>query len=137
MRGGWQGGDSLYWRHDPGADYISAVKVTCCNEADGPDNLWMVESGALPLFSRSGFDRVLEGLSYFPTQNVPSLRELVYALDSYWGVERDSMRGESYVQVGAKRRGGRDGGLGSMADSDYVIHGNASLDRFIRLEFLD
>ena len=136
MKNKWQGDSSLYWKHCAGDDYIQAVKVTCCNEADGPDNLWLVESGTYPV-SMKGYG----GKENIDSMSLDQLQGLVYALDGYYGVQQQSMNGESYVQVGAKRRGGKDGGLGSTVESDYIyiyiLRGNMSLDKFIREEFLD
>jgi hypothetical protein len=137
MKRKWQGGSGHYWRHYPGDSWIDAVKVTCCNEAEGPDNLWLVEKGSYPISSNLMFEGALSMACYPESQKVPTLSELVHAFDGYCGIDRDSMNGESYVQLGAKRYGGTGHGLGDSVESDYVLHGNADLERFIRYEFLD
>ena len=67
---------------------------------------------------------------------MPTLPDLILALQGYCGIEQDS-RGEAYVQLGRKPQGYGDLGLGSNLEPDYVLHGNTNLERFIKSEFLN
>ena len=49
MKSDWKGDLSLFWKYESGNDYVDAVAVTCCNEAEGFDNRHLVESGAIYL----------------------------------------------------------------------------------------
>lgn len=134
MKSNWKGDSSLYWKYESGDDYISAVAVTCCNEADGFNNRYLVESGALIIDERT-FRYVLESVCYNGAQVVPSLPDIAYALQGYCGIERDS-HGEQYVQLGYTPQGDGESGLGGGFEPDYVLHGNTNLERFIQSEFL-
>jgi hypothetical protein len=136
MNNKWNGDSSLYWKYDDGADYVQAVAVTCCNEAGGYDNRFMVESGTM-YFGDDYFNRALESLCYGGKQDVPRLPDLLYGLQSYCGIERDSWNGESYVQIGRKPQGQGENGLGSNCEPDYILHGNRRLESFICSEFLN
>jgi hypothetical protein len=132
----WQGNLDLFYKWESGDDYLSAVAVTCCNEAEGYSNRYLVQSGSL-YFGDKFFRYVLESVCYDGKQTVPTLADIAYALQGYCGIECDAFNGNVIVQVGSKPRDGSPDGLGSDLEPEYVLHGNANLEWFVRSNFLN
>jgi len=130
----------FWWREDGADDYVLAVRVTPCSDAGGPDNLFHVERGSIYLpQDAAGRATRLSVCGYIdpPDANPATARTLyVDAAIAYGGIERDTYRGETVVQVGAKLDDCAEVG-GWQPTPDVILRGNASLRRYIKREFLD
>jgi hypothetical protein len=120
----------LFWREDGAEDYVLAVQVTPCSDAGGPDNMFWVEAGSIYLPSDP--ERRKSALDCIGADSAnPTRWELVEACHAYNGLEEDERR---VVQIG--RTANRAcSGFGDLAP-DNVLRANASLERFVRREFL-
>lgn len=113
-------------------DYCNAVQVTPCCDAGGPDNWYWIESGTVYMGNAQHVQSALECTD--TANNAPQWRK-GYAMMCYGGIDYDTWRGRTIVQIGAKR-GDCGHGWDDTLEPDYVLRGNASLRRFVRREFL-
>jgi hypothetical protein len=135
MKNDWQGSNGFWFKYESGNDYVDVVGVTCCNEADGANNVYLVESGSI-YFSPRHFDSALDSIGWNCSYGPPQLPHLVDGFNAYHGMGRDSMNGETYIQHGYEIDGGHEGGLGMGLEADYILRKNMNLSRFIQSEFL-
>ena len=123
----------FFWREDGADDYVLAVRVTPCVDAGGPDNLFHIEQGSIYMPTDPAKRKsALACCGYEMETATRSM--MVDAFMAYGGIERDSMNGEQVVQIGQKQELEREGW---NPEPDYVLRGNASLEKFVRANFLD
>lgn len=123
-----------YWQEDGAYDYVLAVQVTPCSDCGGPVNLFWIEKGSIYLGDKARQDNSLSVIDLEPQEATRA--DYVQAALAYYGIERDTWNGMSVVQIGrdqAPQDSWQWGGTGSV---DYQLRGNASLERFVRREFL-
>lgn len=126
-----QGG--FFWREDDAEDYVLAVRVTPCSDADGPDNVFHIEDGSI--YMPTDPARRKCALYCIGGDLATATRdEIVYAFMAYGGLDGRSQR---VVRIGPPdpfwndRRGG-----GWNPAPDEILRGNCSLERYVRSEYL-
>lgn len=131
----------FWWKEDDADDYVLAVRVTPCSDGGGPDNLYLVEQGSIYMpLDPAKRHSALQGCGY-ENEETPSRSMLVDAFMAsnrpsmaYWGIERDTYNGETVIQIGKhKKDTSRDGW---SPEPDVILRGNASLERYVRANFL-
>jgi hypothetical protein len=116
----------LFWREDGADDYVCAVEVTPCSEAGGPNNAWWVEEGTIYLPTDQ--DKRKRALDCIGANVETATRaELVEACRAYAGIERD----RSVTLCIGKLEDSRE-----RVSPDVTLRGNASLERYVKREFL-
>jgi hypothetical protein len=132
----------------PECDYVEAVRVTPVADIGGADNRFIIESGSVYM-PRDRYASVLDCLGYrldgrelvdyageresLDTER--GQRMLVDAFLAYSGMDRDTLNGETLLQIGAHPDPytHRDWD----PEPDMVAHGNSRLANVIRREWLD
>lgn len=125
----------FFWREDGADDYVLVVRVTPCSDAGGPNNQFWIEQGSV--YMPNDADKRRRALSVCGWENEaePSRGMLVDAHMAYDGVQRDSMNGQTVVQIGAKAD--EPGHGWGDVEVTKVIRGNAKLANYVRDNFLD
>lgn len=124
----------FYWREDGADDYVLVVRVTPCSDGGGPDNLYLIEQGSLYLPSDPA--KRQSALSCIGYGDKPEVTRsmLVDAFMAYGGIDRDTYNGEHVVRIG-KPEEATIGGWNPTPDK--VLRANASLERYVRKQYLD
>lgn len=120
-----------YWREDDAQDYVLAVQVTPCSDAGGPANMFWIEAGSIYLGDIERQNSALDCIGVEPDNATRA--DYVEAVKAYYGIEPDCYMGRYVVQLG-KHIEECGSGWGSDISADIVLHGNASLRRYIERE---
>lgn len=124
----------FFWREDGADDYVCAVCVTPCVNGGGPDNLFHIEQGSLYMPADPAKRKSALSTCGYENEPNPSRSMLVDAFMAYGGIERATFNGEQVVQIGKKQELEREGW---NPEPDHVLRGNASLEKFVKANFLD
>lgn len=120
-----------YWREDGFDDYVLAVQVTPCSDAGGPDNQWWIESGSIYMPA----DKRDSWLDYIGVEPGKATRaDYVQAALAYHGIEPDI---RETVQIGKEQEATDSWQWGDTREPYTILHGNASLRRYIEREYLN
>lgn len=124
----------FWWKEDDADDYVLAVRVTPCSDAGGPDNLYHIEQGSIYMpIDAAKRHSALQACGY-EKEETPSRSMLVDAFIAYHGIERDAFNGETVIQIGKHKEDTKREGW--SPEPDVILRGNASLERYIRENFL-
>jgi hypothetical protein len=121
------------WIRFGGDDYADVVEILSGSDAGLADNQFMVRRGSV-YFSPQNWDSAMSCCDtgiYGP----PTYAHIAYAFYAYEGFDQDSYGGFEIVQVGSKPDDFC--AMGTTCDSpDTVLHGNASIEKYIRQNWL-
>jgi hypothetical protein len=133
---GWNyNGDSrlenggFYWKEDGSDDYVLSVDVTPCAADDGADNIYRVSYGSI--FIGDDQARIASALiTIGETIETASRENVVYAMRAYCGLDGPS---ESVIRIGKEQESNPNGW---NPEPDTILHGNASLRKYIERNYL-
>ena len=121
------------WIRYGGDDSADCVTIVSGSDVGLADNQYMVERGSI-YFSPANWNAALaccDSGIYGP----PTYDEIAYAFHAYQGMDRDVWGGFAIVQIGARPDDWT--ARGSTCESpDVVLHGNASIRRYLAREYL-
>jgi hypothetical protein len=113
-------------------DYVILVRVTPCSDAGGPSNLYAVEIGSIYLPEDADKrKRALDCCGWINDADKATRGQLVEAMMAYHGQEIDRT---TVIRIGKPEDGRNDGWNPAP---DVVLRSNASLERYVRNNFLD
>ena len=122
------------WIRYGGDGYAEVVEILSGSDIGLADNQYRIESGSI-YFSPQNWDSAMACCGtgiYGP----PTYADIAYAFNAYQGFDRDCYGGFEIVQVGAKPDDFC--AMGTTCESpDIVLHGNASIERYLRRAWLD
>lgn len=124
----------FWWKEDGAEDYVLAVRVTPCSDAGGPDNLYCIEQGSIYMPTDPAKRHSALQVCGYENEEKPSRDMLVDAFIAYGGIEHSAMNGETVVQIGKRKDTCGNGGW--SPEPDVILRGNASLERYVRANFL-
>jgi hypothetical protein len=126
-----------FWCEDGQDDYVRIVRVTPASDMEGPDNVFMIESGSVYLpTSPTERKQVLKYLDIGYTENT-SLAWLVEAFLSYSGIDNDAYNDEQYVRIGPEQDMDRKNSDYFRRKINRVLRASASLENYVKRECLD
>lgn len=114
-------------------DYAECVEILSGSDIGLADNQYMIERGSI-YFSPDRWDDAMSCCDtgiYGP----PEFADIAYAFHAYQGMERDTWGGFAIVQIGKTVDDWT--AQGTTCDSpDIVLHGNASIARYLESNYL-
>ncbi len=118
---------------DGGPDWAPVVEILSGSDIGLADNQYRIECGSI-YFSPNSWNAALDccGIDRI---GPPEFLEIAYAFNAYQGFDRDRWRGFEIVQVG-KRLDDWTASGSTCTDPDVVLHGNASIRRYLAREYL-
>jgi hypothetical protein len=120
----------IWIANDGGSDYALVVEILSGTDIGLADNQYRIETGSI-YFSPDSWNAALDccGIDRI---GPPDFLEIAYAFNCYQGFDRDSFE---IVQIGKKLDDWTAGGT-TCDDPDQVLHGNASISRYLEREYL-
>lgn len=121
------------WIRRGGDDYADCVTILSGSDIGLADNQYMIERGSI-YFSPDNWNSALDCCDsgiYGP----PEYLDVAYAFQAYQGIERDTFDGFAIVQVGKTLDDWTARGA-SCEEPDCVLHGNASISRYLENNYL-
>ena len=122
------------WIRYGGNDYADCVTIISGSDIGIADNQYMIEAGSIYL-SPDNWDSALSCCDtgiYGP----PEYHQVAYAFFAYMGMDRDIYGGFEIVQVGAKPDDWTARGT-TCEEPDTVLHGNASIEKYLSENYLN
>ena len=116
-------------RVDNDSDFAECVEIINASEFGGADNVYMITRGSIYIPD----DKTKRKSALDCIDKTPSLAtwiDLALAFHAYHGVEPDTWGGITNVQIGKAKE------ARNTISIDVVLHGNASIRRYIEKEFL-
>lgn len=121
------------WIRYGGDDYADVVEILSGSDAGLADNQYMIRQGSI-YFSPQNWDSAMACCDtgiYGP----PTYADIAYAFNAYQGFDLDTYGGFEIVQVGSKPDDWTASGT-TCESPDVVLHGNASIENYIRQNWL-
>ena len=123
-----------FWKEDGADDYVLCVRVTPCSDAGGPGNMFWIEQGSVYLPADEAKRKSALSCCGWDNVDKPSRATLVDAFMAYQGIEPDCYAGSTTVRIGPKQECRFE--WNPKMEIDVQLRGNASLERYVRKEFL-
>lgn len=121
------------WIAPGGDDYADCVEIISGSDISLADNQYMIQSGSIH-FSPSNWNAALKTVG-FDVIGPPEYLEIAYAFNTYQGYDRDLWHGFEIVQIGKIADDWCASGT-TCDDPDKVLHGNASICKYLESEWL-
>ena len=122
------------WIRYGGEDYADAVELRNAGETgEGSDNVWIISRGSI-YFAPRNWDQALSCCDtgiYGP----PEWSQVAYAFYAYAGLDLDFL-GNEVVQIGKRDSFGDEVVIRSLDCPDVVLHGNASISKYLERQAL-
>lgn len=123
------------WIKDDGDDdFARVVTIHSGSDVGLADNQYMIECGSI-YFDPNNWISALSGCGQESRIGPPEFLEIAYGFYCYRGFDRDTFGGFEIVQIGKTLDDWTARGT-SCDDPDKILHGNASIDKYLREEFL-
>lgn len=113
-------------------DYADAVSILSGSDVSLAENQYLVRTGVI-YFTPHKWDEVLT-LNCYETFGPPEFVEIAVAYEAYHGIECGYHHTFVVVQVGRELDDLT--ARGTTHESDVVLHGNASIERYLQREYM-
>lgn len=123
----------FFWREDGYDDYVLAVEVVDCSDAEGPENLFIIQKGSIYI----GDDKttIASALDIIGAKPESATREdIVYAIKAYRGLDGPD---QTVIRVGPVSPFYDEGRGGMNPKPDTVLRSNVNFREYIVNNFLD
>jgi hypothetical protein len=116
-----------FWREDGADDYVLAVEIIPCSAAGGPDNLFWINEGSIYITPKRAEDALA---SYCELSHEPTRADVVAAIISYYGMERDN---ETTLRIGKPEPDPDNWRFDSSNfEVDVILRGGSSLANWVK-----
>ena len=115
------------------SDFAPVVEILSGSDIGLADNQYMIQRGSI-YFSPDNWNAALACLGV-DRIGPPEFLEIAYAFNAYQGFDRDTYGGFEIVQVGKTLDDWTARGT-TCTEPDRVLHGNASIKRYLAREWL-
>lgn len=122
------------WIAYGGDDYAEIVTIRSGSDLQLADNQYMIERGTI-YFSPNNWDSALSIYGFNEQVGPPEYWQVAVAFNAYQGFDRDCWRGFEIVQVGKHPDDWTASGT-TCENPDVTLHGNASIEIYLKREYL-
>lgn len=123
----------LWLKAESGDDFASVVEVLTGSEIGLADNQYLIVSGSVYMGNDKTIESAIECTGY-PEQEKREFLNVAESVVRYAGFDSDAMNPQTVVQVGKNPDPFTT--PYDPTEPDVVLHGNASIARYIESEFL-
>lgn len=118
------------WIGEGDSDYAECVEILSGSDVGLADNQYMIRKGSI-YFSP---DRWNDAMSTCDMIHPPTFKDVAYAFFVYQGMDLDTYGGFTIVQIGKELDDWT--ARGTTHESDVILHGNASIEKYLESEYL-